>query len=45
MVCERIEPWARTSEIVGTRSLPRVISSHIDELILIEGRERDAAGT
>lgn len=45
VVCERIKTWARTSKITGAGSLPRVDTSNINELILIERRERKTAWT
>ena len=45
VVCERIKTWARTSEITRAGSLPCVDTSNINELILIECRERNAART
>lgn len=41
MVCQCIETGAGTSQVVGTRSLPSVVTGDVNVLIFVEGRERE----
>ena len=45
MISKPIQTRTRTSDILGTWSLPSILSSDIDFLILIEASEWDVAGS
>lgn len=45
MVCQRIETGAGTSQVVGTRSLPNMVTGDVNALILAEGCERETTRT
>lgn len=43
MICKCIEPWARSTNVIGARGYPLMCSSDIDKLVLVEGGERETS--